>query len=534
MNILISALSLYTPGKNEEYVLCKDNTEYRVFGKQTNEPVAKALQLYLQKKGQALDKIILLCTPATLSPDENGENSVDKFRNAITADGICPEIDTICLKELADSQAIYNTSMELIELCRMASEPELYIDSTGGFRDAMMFLISMMQLLKEENIRIADIFYTIYDRNTATPHPIVSRMDAYLVYDLISGYEALETYGDPQRLKEYFTTRTINKTAKSILDTLQNVYMEMKICRVAQSTSALLRLSKLLDEYTYGDDAFDRVVELAKNKYGGIRDGFTYLDYIKWYHSHGYIPQTLAFFYEMLPELLVENRILYYSDELLPLLQKSQTTQTTIRTERYYFINTYFKDTQQESKVKIANAKKELQALADNAIDESELSKPAKKLYDSVCYIMLGKRDPRFLKKPEVIKLFDIMKEDLKGTKEELNSVKDLLKFKSTKSLLNKISTSNNFICSIYNIDPPNKELPPEAHAQLIINSIDNKTVLLGENTDKNILTNLLEKYFYLKNQRNSVLHVGVDSSSYKTLLKNIEDAIELLNKILS
>jgi ribosomal protein L1 len=38
-----------------------------------------------------------------------------------------------------------------------------------------------------------------------------------------------------------------------------------------------------------------------------------------------------------------------------------------------------------------------------------------------------------------------------------------------------------------------------------------------------------LEKYFYLKKQRNSILHIGQDSASHKTLLKNIAEAIALM-----
>ncbi len=531
MNILVTSLSLYKPGENEEYLLLKDNAEYRVFGKQTNEPVTKALQLYLKKKGQTLDKIILLCTPATLSPDDSGENSVEKFRNALSAEGICPEIDTIFLKELSDSQAIYNTGMELIEICRSVSDPELYIDSTGGFRDAMMFLISMMQLLKEKNIHIADIFYTIYDRNATPPHPIVSRMDAYLVYDLISGYEALETYGDPQKLKRYFANRAISKTAKSILDTLQSIYTEMKICRVSQSTSALLRLAKLLDEYSYGDDTFDRVVELAKVKYGGIRDGFTYPDYIEWYYTHGYIPQTLAFFYEMLPEILVENHIIYFSDVLAPELQKNHSSSTPTRNERYYFINSYFKENNGPFKEKVNTAANEIKALKTDNYSDIQLSEVGEKLNNSVLYILLAKKDPRQLKRPEVIELFDIFK-DWKNT--DIVKIEDFLKFENSEAIYKRIEANQKLLCSIYGINEDEKDISPREHAQLIVDSVDNKNTFIGENVDHQVLIALLEKYFYLKNQRNSVLHVGVDSSSYKTLLKNIEEAINLLDKVLA
>lgn len=533
MNILVTALSLYKDSKAEEYVLTKEGRAYRVTGQQTNEPVPKALQLYLKAKGQQLDKMILLCTPAALKPDNNGTSAADKFRDAMATAGITPDIHILNLDEMADSRTIYNASLELLEMCRPLPEPELYIDSTGGFRDAMMFLISMMQLLKGENFRIADVFYTVYDRNMPAPYPIVSRMDAYQVYDLISGYEALNTYGDPRKLKEFFATRPISDQAKSILNTLQSVYQEMQLCRVAQSNSALLRLSGLLEQYTRGDSAFDRVVELSQAKYGGIRDGFTYPDYIKWYFNHGYIPQTLAFFYETLPDILISNRILYPSASLTAALQKTQNSQVASRNERYSFINTYFKETYHSFKVKATNAKEEVLSLAyagNIPVEELHLSDAGKKLHTGMYYVMLGKLDRRQLEKPEAAALIRALQSEKTP---ELRSAEDLWMHADLQSIYTKIAANQKLLCTLYDIDPEEKELTDRAHAQLIVDSADNKDIFLGENVDPQTLVNLLEKYFYLKKQRNSILHVGQDSASHKTLLKNIAEAIALMDEVI-
>lgn len=527
MNILVTALSLYRDSKPEEYVLSKDSREYRVTGQQTNEPVPMALQQYLQRKGQTLDKIILLCTPAALAADKNGKSAADKFCAAMDSAGICPDIHTLKLNEMADSQAIYNTSLELLELCRPFSEPELYIDSTGGFRDAMMFLISMMQLLKGENFRIIDVFYTIYDRNTPAPYPIVSRMDAYQVYDLISGYEALNTYGDPRKLKEYFATRPISDQARNILNTLQSIYQELQLCRVAQSNSALLQLSGLLEQYTPGDSAFDRVVELAQTKYGGIQDGFTYHEYIKWYFNHGYIPQTLAFFYETLPDMLVSQRILYPSAKLAAQLKQKHRSQVGSRREPYIFINQHFKGTRSTYAQKAASAKAEIASLAN--AEQSELTEAGKRLYAGVRYAMLGKQDHRLLNKSEAATLIRILEANKTPN---LRGIEDLWKCKNAKEVYEKISGNNKVVCALYEIDEEEKVLTDAELAQLIVDSADGKNIFLGENVNPQVLVSLLEKYFYLKQQRNSVLHVGEDSASHETLLKNIAEAISLMDEV--
>ena len=123
-----------------------------------------ALKCYLADEKQTLDQIILLCTPATLEADAEGKSSAQRFCDAMKdywGNDPLPVFKTIELSAEADSVTIYNASMELLELLEGAEDPVLYLDSTGGFRDSMMFFISMLQLLKERGIRVADVFYAL-------------------------------------------------------------------------------------------------------------------------------------------------------------------------------------------------------------------------------------------------------------------------------------------------------------------------------------------------------------------------------------
>lgn len=436
MNVLITALSLSTASKEAEYILIKEGRECRVTGCHTNDPVPKALQSYLQHQRQQLDVIIVLCTAATLTADDNGISVADRFGRSLVEAGITATMHTICLHESANARDIYNTSMELLQICRAVSEPCLYIDTTGGFRDAMMFLISMMQLLKEENIHIADVLYTVYDRNAAGPHPIVSRMDAYQVYDLIGGYEALNVYGDPRKLRAYYKNRNISAQAQKILDRLQSVYDEMRLCRVTQSNKALLDLSVLLKEYVPAQSTFDRVVELATAKYGDIQKGFSDRDFIHWYYDHGYVPQTLAFFYETLPANLAAEGILYPSESVLEEVREKylheawggdDMPEELLRRQEYHqFINRYFRNTYNRG---------------GGTLDEGQ-------------------------------------------------------------------------------------------HAELIMNSVDGCNSFLSPTVDRATLTALLKEYFFLRSQRNSVLHVGSHSISYNKLVNHITEAIRLMDQV--
>ena len=534
MHILVTALSLYKTDLEAEYFLTKEGRTYHVTGRHTNEPVAKALQLYLERSKQKLDKIVLLCTPATNQPDDSGKSSVDKFQAAMAEAGICPEYHCLTLEEMPDSQSIYNTSKSLLNLLQNCPEPSVYIDSTGGFRDAMMFLISMMQLLKEENIHIADVFYTLLDRKSAGPHPIISRMDAYQVYDLISGYEDLNTYGDPRKLKEYYRGRNISQDAQKILDALKNVYQELQLCRVAQGNAALLQLSQRLEAYTPSGSSFDRVVELAKAKYGGIREGFTALEFIRWYHDHGYVAQSLAFLYEVLPDLLVDGHIIYFSQELKPKLREDYRDHVLKRNENYPFLNFYFKDTFFDFTKRVEAAQKELRILSSSdqisAKDLRDyLSPTGQLLYNGLNQIKMSKLNTKMLTYPEAAKLVQFFQEN--GAT-GLRSVQNLQQT-DIRSIYDKIASNKKLLCALYGITWEERILTDKEHGKLIVNSVDGKNTFLGEGVNRERLAALLEKYFYLKEQRNSVFHVKQDIASYKTLVSNIAEALALMEEVL-
>ena len=69
-------------------------------------------------------------------------------------------------------------------------------------------------------------------------------------------------------------------------------------------------------------------------------------------------------------------------------------------------------------------------------------------------------------------------------------------------------------------------------HAELIMNSVDGRNSFLGPTVDRAALTALLKEYFFLRSQRNSVLHVGSHSISYNKLVNHITEAIRLMDQV--
>lgn len=533
MNVLITALSLYGISKENEYIFNIDNKEFKVFGNHTNEPVPKALQLYLNSKGQDLNKIIVLCTAAALNKGVDGLSSYQKFQNSMQEffKNKMPEFVIIHLNDMPDSADIYTSGIEIADLLKDYISPKVYLDSTGGFRDSMMFFIAIMQLLSKKGIAVKDVLYTVYDKSLAAPYKIISRKDAYSVYDLVSGIEELKSFGDPTKVMAYFRDRKLDNVSKEILETLKVISTEMQLCRVEQSKDALLKLSQLLKKYQKNGSLFDSVVDVAERKYGGVGEDLSELDYIKWYFDHGYISQTLAFFYETLPDILVGNKIIYPSESITNYFG-TKTRLLMRRQWNYAFINSFFKEHYLPEKIQLQNAKEELTYLLGvsrgEELEEIKLSETAQKVKRAIEYVSVYRQNKEAPPKEteEYLWFASALKEAQDIESEDILS-------KTATSNFKRIYNNNIIIRSLYGIEKPEADTPPDKMAKLIISAIDNKDIFVKEGLSVEKLQQLLEKYFYLKEQRNSVLHVNDRSASPEVLSENLLEAICLLEEVL-
>lgn len=534
-NVLITALSLYAPQSKEYlYVYRKDDEEYIVSGAQTNEPVPKALGLYLEDKKETLDKIIVLCTPAALKPINGNAPSLERYRHAMSSHfGVNEKelFECVFLSDNPDSEQIFTASLEVAAILKSLENVSVYVDSTGGFRDAMMSMISTMQLLKDSGIAVKDVFYTIFDRDRREPYEIVSRKETYSVYELVSGMDELKKYGNVSRLAGVLSERGVTPTQQKILDALHNVYTEMQLCRVEQSKNALLKLSALLIKYTPDGSVFDKVVETSKLKYEGISEGFAYKDYIKWYFDHGYIAQTLAFFYETLPDILSENRILWAREDLIFQYEHRLKSLVNRRGWNYYFLNTYFKEEHDPEKKLIADAKNQVAALAED--EPKNLTSVTASIKEAVEFaVLLKKNEATRSKAPKSYE--NLLKALETANVNGFNCEADLLSKHSEKKIYNSIKANPAILSLLFSIEPQSAGDSPEELANLIVSSIDGVDSFVNPKVDIKTLEALLADYFYLKDQRNSVLHVETRSASPEVLSKRIATAIDRLNTVIS
>ena len=89
---------------------------------------------------------------------------------------------------------------------------KLYIDTTGGFRNAAMLFLIIGRIMSYLGIEIEDIFYTGWSQKKCTVHEI---KDTYDLLDLISGFEEFLMFGSAKKLNAHYKLNEEDKKNNS-------------------------------------------------------------------------------------------------------------------------------------------------------------------------------------------------------------------------------------------------------------------------------------------------------------------------------
>ena len=198
-----------------EYEVDNWNTKYE--GLQTNEPTTKYLFDYLDKKGQSMKQIIMLCTKAVR------ENKLDKINGLTTLEyykqSIMKHIEgssyrenyTIVEEQLftvidvneVEEQSIGKILKPLEEIILATSEGErikenhLYVDFTGGLRTAALTMIFACRILQSYGGIVEKILYS-----NLGEHRITECTRTYHCFDYLAA-QVERKYNGTEKTIEY-------------------------------------------------------------------------------------------------------------------------------------------------------------------------------------------------------------------------------------------------------------------------------------------------------------------------------------------
>lgn len=211
------------------------------------------------------------------------------------------------------------------------SKIKLYIDTTGGFRNAAMLFLIVGRIMSYLGIEVANIFYTSWNKGKCTVHEI---KDIYDLLDLIAGFEEFLMFGSAKKLNDHYKLDSFVRTKgdqdlnqKSINDLIKamNRFSDViNISRRGEFKTELSYLAERLSKIRFDQDssAEDFNYQLIKFLREPIEKEYTSLfepkvlntnddlSYVEWCLKHDYVQQALTLFKECVPTVLIEKGII--------------------------------------------------------------------------------------------------------------------------------------------------------------------------------------------------------------------------------
>lgn len=350
----------------------------------TNESSLKYILYHTWKDEKtreiSFDKVYLLCTDGVMERQGDSPSSYDIFINQMRQfykvmgrdeQVFLDALDHVpCGTDLDDISRIKSSIIEMSKkilefkdtFTNDKDEVRLYMDITGGPRNAAMILLVISRLLAYHGIIVDDVYYSGYKEIENGPGEITVHkvLDIYELFDIIAGFEEFKLFGSAKKLNTYFKppenigTGNIESTAiatKKLLNAMDSFSEAINISSRGAFEKSIARLDDSLAlvhstaNNTDNNKTFDQ--ELIELLHKPIEQSYTTLlqhhrnhasdelAYIDWCLDHDYLQQALTLFCEYVPEYAVDKGII----ECDPLV-----------------FNAYYEDTQQNKEKRLLQA----------------------------------------------------------------------------------------------------------------------------------------------------------------------------------
>lgn len=562
---LIMFLSKYTDIKGNP----KSKHAYKseigdIEGIYTNDAPTK----YFIEKG--IDEILCIVTTEVKS-----DGSYEKYKNMIEDYCISKSFNTIKPEPIDFKEGkLVETIKEIIK--QVKKEDEIYIDTTGGFRNVNYMIMMLIRFLEYTGIQCTEVVYSNY--NTKKIENVTS---LYNTINLINSVQTFTSFGNSMGLSSYFANSK-NKKIKETIKTMDKFSETITLCRSDELDNIMLELSNNLNDFdeeklNLDEDEFFfySLIETIKEKFHIHKnDELTYLHIINWCLENNLIQQAITFYVEKLPKYLIDKNYIGFSDEI----KKSCDKTSNFDMEYQLFYGRFMNMTEVkcETKTEIDNYIDIIEYLKKIITDEKETIL-SKSIEDNIKIKLEFKEDIEAKMITALENIIFILnstfsenkRKDVKeinlNSKEYLKAIIEKNNGKDKGKFLNQIINNKRFLEILYHARPicdstEKKEEKKEKKTKIIkqLNIIDDFEKLIKNNSDYTInnispekMKQLMRNVLYIKNfVRNRVNHASdedkfteeeknylkihgyqVDEIKIENISKVIKDTIDLITK---
>lgn len=278
-------LSRLNPGSQAAEYDCPDGS--KVTGVQSNEAPVK----YLLHRYPDIAEVICVVT---------------EDAKATAWDGFCREIhkenaevkitDISCVGE--DSRTFIEGPMTQI-LTRVNPGDEIYLDTTGGFRNAVTYMLLITRILSYSEIPVKAAVYSNYNKKE-----IEDLSGTMGLFDLVEGMQELTSFGSINSIRQYYRANgKKDEKIENMLRAVEELTDTITLCRTRKLDEKTEQFNQALKEAEQSEDfLFRQMLTAFKEKFGGQ---WNVVSVLKWCVESGMIQQALTIYTERIPSYIM-------------------------------------------------------------------------------------------------------------------------------------------------------------------------------------------------------------------------------------
>lgn len=287
---IILFLSTFNSRSTENTYTCPDGSA--VLGTQTNDAPVR----YLLQAHHNVQKIICVVTT------QARETIWDYFQNIVRE--AAPKAEIISVQYEEDENFSEKAIPAVLE--HTQSDDDIFLDVTGGFRNANMYLLLLSRVLSYKGIHTAGAVYSNFQTKTVEDISHLIKL-----FDLVGGMQELTSFGNVRTLRSYYDQQARrnppgSKTITNLLSSMERLTETITLCRTRQIEERLNQFNAALTDAENCEDPLMRtLLPVFREKFGRK---MTIPGLIKWCVENGMIQQALTIYKERIPTYLIRDR----------------------------------------------------------------------------------------------------------------------------------------------------------------------------------------------------------------------------------
>ncbi|MCD7757021.1 MAG: TM1812 family CRISPR-associated protein [Clostridiales bacterium] len=181
---------------------------------------------------------------------------------------------------------------------------EILLETTGGLRNAMMYLLLISRALSYKKVNTTCAVYSNYQPKKGI-FRVEDVTDMLQVFDLIDGMQNLTSFGNVRVLQEYYKDSEDEKI-KTLLAETNRLWEYITLCRPNPVPEQIERFNQALDA---AEDCNDPLLKALLPAFrSAFEEKMTILHLIRWCAKNDMIQQALTLYRECIPDYILNTR----------------------------------------------------------------------------------------------------------------------------------------------------------------------------------------------------------------------------------